>query len=235
MYQTTKTYIRSGMMMAELIDDNPYLLLMLQHFEIDYVARDKTVRQVCETHAIHPLLFMRIGNLYNGFRPEPDQHCTTQDIEALLRFLSNSHVYYKHDKYPEIRSYISQLYQYSHQEEVKLIEAFFDDYFNEVLEHLNYEEQVVFPYFSSLAGMGRQAAFTTMRASEYAEHHSDIETKLSDLKNLLLHHLPVRKEYTIRRKLIFSLLELEYDLKIHSEIEEHILMPLATSLEGEGV
>jgi regulator of cell morphogenesis and NO signaling len=51
------------------------------------------------------------------------------------------------------------------------------------------------------------------------------------LKELLLKYVPVQNDRVLRRKIIVSLFELEYDLAIHSTIEETVLMPLIDRLE----
>ena len=66
---------------------------------------------------------------------------------------------------------------------------------------------------------------------EYRLHHDDIEEKLNDLKNLLIKYLPQKNDQQIRRKLLFSLFEVEYDLNIHSQIEDTILIPLVEKME----
>ena len=66
---------------------------------------------------------------------------------------------------------------------------------------------------------------------QYKDHHDDIEEKLNDLKNLLIKYLPINQDQIVRRKLLFLLSELEFDLKIHSDIEELILIPLTMRLE----
>jgi len=71
----------------------------------------------------------------------------------------------------------------------------------------------------------------TYSVKEYQDHHNDIEEKLTDLKNLLIKYLPQKEDQQIRRKLLFSLFELEYDLNIHSRIEDNILVPLAELME----
>ncbi len=67
--------------------------------------------------------------------------------------------------------------------------------------------------------------------AEYKEHHDDIEEKLDDLKNLLIEYLPLKEGRNMRRRLLFKLFELEHDLRIHSRIEDYILIPLVTSME----
>jgi regulator of cell morphogenesis and NO signaling len=231
MHQTHKTYIKEDMKIVGLIKENPRLLLLLQHLEIDFVVSDKTVLQLCNEHDIPVSLFLLFGNLYNGFHPETSKINTWDDIKIIIRFLKNSHIYYKFDKYPEIIGYIKELQDKTKNGKVKLIENFFMDYFNEVLEHLDYEEETAFPYFISLTQDNNNAVKTTFSVNEYREHHTDIETKLADLKNLLLKHIHVSNELPLRRKLFFSLLELEFDLLIHALIEEKILLPLIEGIE----
>ena len=67
MHYFTATKMNSAMKIAEQIDSNPRLLLMLQHFNIDFRVRDLTVSQLCKEYDISETLFVDIANLYNGF------------------------------------------------------------------------------------------------------------------------------------------------------------------------
>jgi regulator of cell morphogenesis and NO signaling len=219
------------MKMSELIKENPRLLFLLEHFQIDFVVNDKTVYQLCNEYSIPAQLLLQFANLYNGFNPEIKEISSINDILVIIRFLKNSHIYYKTEKYPEIIGYIKELYKKSGNEGVKLIERFFTEYFNEVLEHLDYEDETAFPYFVRLIEQNRHNPRTTFSVNEYREHHTDIETKLADLKNLLLKHICISNEFSLRRKLFLSLLDLEFDLQIHALIEEKILLPLISGVE----
>lgn len=119
--------------------------------------------------------------------------------------------------------------------EMGLVEKFFGEYFKEVTEHLNYENNIVFPYIIGLYDkiINHKHPFNPQKYSvtEYKEHHNDIEEKLNDLKNLLIKYLPQKNDQALRRKLLFCLFELEYDLSIHSQIEDLILIPLVTKME----
>ncbi|HPE34240.1 MAG TPA: hypothetical protein PLI65_05525, partial [Bacteroidales bacterium] len=231
MYQTHRTYIKADMKLSQLIRENPGLLLLLEHFEIDFVVHDKTVSQICIEHEIPIPLFLLFANLYNGFNPEKEDITPVSDIRLIIRFLKNSHEYYKTDKYPEIIQYIKTLQSICMNEEVKLIEQFFTDYFDEVLEHLNYEDEIAFPYFIQLLQNESSDNPSAFSVNEYRLHHTDIETKLADLKNLLLNHIRITDELPLRRRLLFNLFELEFDLQIHALIEEKILLPLISEVE----
>ncbi|MGE5355119.1 MAG: hemerythrin domain-containing protein [Deltaproteobacteria bacterium] len=231
MYKTQKTYINPELKVATLINENPRLLLLLEHLNMDFTIGDKNVTQLCKENSIPIDIFIVFGNLYNGFNQEIKEIQSKDAIQVILRFLKNSHLYYKTDKYPELIGLIRELQDKTGNSEVKLIERFFSDYFGEVLDHLDYEEKIAFPYFLELIEPSSQFTKSEFSVKEYRDHHSDIETKLSDLKNLLLIHIKISDELSLRRKLFFSLLELEFDLMIHALIEEKILLPLIMKVE----
>ncbi len=234
MYQTKKTYIKPEMKVAELIFENPSLQLMMEHFELSYLVNEKTVQQYCDDNKISRQLFVSIANLYNGFHTIEINDFSVKDLVHILKYLKNSHNYYENEKYPEIRALIDKLYLKNDSPEIKLTGKFFDEYFEEVKEHLSYENKTVFPYFNKLLNQidgKRKNPETSFSVNEYSEHHTDIESKLNDLKELLLKHIPVKNDRVLRRKIITGLFELEYDLNVHSMIEELILIPAVRKLE----
>jgi regulator of cell morphogenesis and NO signaling len=233
MYQTKKTFIKPDMKMSDLIFENPSLLLMMEHFDINIAVRNNTVEQICNENHINHELFIAIANLYNGFNIINTENISRPDTELIILFLKNSHRYYLDEKIPEIRDCIGSLYAKNDNTEFRLVENFFDEYSQEVKEHLDYEDTVAFPYFSYLTHDDSNSKSTKFSAEEYRQHHTDIETKLGELKNLLLKHIPLKQDGSLRRKLLTSLFELEYDLTIHSVIEESILIPLIKKIEKQ--
>jgi regulator of cell morphogenesis and NO signaling len=233
MYQTHKTYIKGDMSMADLLLENPALLLFLEHFGIDFAVQDKTVDHICREQALPAHLFLTLANIYNGFQPHQGEIGDTRDITLILRFLKSSHDYYKNDKYLEIKGYIAELQRRSDSREMLLLEEFFMEYFTEVLEHLRYEDEVAFPYFQSLTEPSARTGDAQFSVSEYREHHTDIESALADLKQLLFRHVSVKGALPLRRRLLIALLELEFDLHVHSLIEDSILLPLVELAEQQ--
>lgn len=234
MYHFSKIRVKPYMKMADLIDGNPYLLLMLQHFNIDFRVSDVTVQQLCQQYDISEHLFVSIANLYNGSARKDEQSFTRKDLLQVIDFLKNTHNYYRFDKYPQISTYIQRLQENHPEKELKLLDKFFNEYFREVREHLDYEDEVAFPYFITLLGdADKKSESENYSSSEYSEHHTDIELKLKDLKNLLLKYIKIDNDLDLRRKLFMSLYELEFDLYIHSLIEEAILIPSGVDIERD--
>ncbi len=235
MYHKNNMLIISEMKTSDIIIGNPYLLLMLEHWGINIELRDKTVKQLCNENKISADLFLAIANLFNGFKPSSVTEYSFNDIKTIISYLENSHQYYLKEKYPQIKKYIGEIYKINNHAEILMIEKFFNKYFLEVTEHLDYENEVVFPYVLNLDKQLAQNKFianaSKYSVTEYREHHNDIEEKLNDLKNLLIKYLPHKNDQQIRRELLFCLFELEYDLKIHSQIEDLIFIPLVEKME----
>jgi regulator of cell morphogenesis and NO signaling len=215
--------------------NNPYLLLLLEHFGIEVPLQDRTLNQVCLQYGINIELFLTFANLYNGVNYTPRSPLTIQDTPTIINYLRNSHRYYAEEIYPNILGVIHQMAKVNDFQEMALVPKFFVDYFNDVTEHLEYENKTVYPYIIHLIERIENKVKDDLSIAysvvEYQEHHNDIEEKLNDLKSLLIKYLPPKNDQTIRRKLLFLLSELEYDLNIHSKIEELILIPLVVAME----
>ena len=235
MYLSNRKYITADMKMSDIILENPSILLLMEHFGLNFIVHDKTVKQLCEENNISARVFISFSNLYNGFHLSGDENFSNDDISDIIMYLKNSHNYYENEKYPEIKSYIKELYQKNNCPEIKLIDKFFNEYFEEVKEHLSYENRIAFPYFNDLLNNAASnkdvKQIKDFSVNEYSEHHTDIESKLNDLRELLLKHVPIQNDRVLRRKIVVGLCDLEYDLNIHSAIEETVLMPLISKLE----
>lgn len=233
MYLTKKTYVKPDMKLSGLFFENPYMLLMMEHFNLNFLVYDKSVKTVCAENSINTNIFIDIANLYNGFNELDAKKYSKSDILTIVNFLNKSHNYYKDEKYPQIQGLIEEISAVNETKEIKLIAKFFDEYFDEVVEHLDYEDQVAFPYFLDMLtdtkGTKKENGYS---AKIYSDHHTDIESKLMELKNLLLRHITIEEDSSLRRRLVISLFELDYDLNIHYLIEESALIPLVVKIEN---
>jgi regulator of cell morphogenesis and NO signaling len=229
--------VSANQKLSELVLINPDVLLMIEHFGIEMPFTDKDIAVICEEHKINVGLFTLVSGFYirknivNEYLPVFD------DIDTIIKYLENSHEYYLNEKYPEIVETIKSMSEVNSHKEMALVRKFFDDYFNEVKEHLDYEDKIVFPYvtslYNALQGVEKTVSNTSYSVSEYKTHHNDIEEKLDDLKKLLLKYLPKNNDSKIRRKLLIQITEVEFDLSIHSHIEDKILIPLVSKLETQ--
>ncbi len=226
--------IRSDSKVSDLIEHNPRLLLMLEHWNIPLGLHEKSIEQLCNEYNIESTLFLAVANLYLDIIPDTSQVNKINDIVHVVSFLENSHKHYINEKFPMLTSFISEISDINNHPETELLKRFYNDYLVEVTEHLKYENTIVFPYVMSL--INKSSATDTISGNQYSmadysSHHDDIEEKLADLKNLLIRYLPPYQDMQYRRRLLLTLYELEFDLHIHSLIEELILIPIVERLE----
>lgn len=230
MQNIDKISLNSESLMSDALASNKRLLLLVERFGIGFGIGDGTIAEVCEAQGVVSEVFLSISNIYLGNHYTGSIPVSPEAIACLIRYLQNSHSFYLGEKYPELRGFIAQMKELNPARSMAMVERFFNEYFDEVAEHLNYENEVVFPYILKLLN-GESLSETDFSVDEYKDHHNDIEDKLTDLKSLLIKYMPVEGDGLPRRKLLNSLFELEYDLNIHSMVEDTILIPLVRKME----
>ena len=130
----SKSDIHRDSKLAEIIISQPYIILMLEHFEVSLPVQDITISQICEKHHINEALFIAFTNLYCGKKGIPSLRLTADDAITITRFLATSHRYYLEQIYPEIMQLIEQMR--NRISTTKQLVSLFTDYFKEVTTHL---------------------------------------------------------------------------------------------------
>lgn len=220
---------------ADSVIENDYLLLLLEHFKISIPVQNLSFEQLSKLYQIREELLLAFANLYNGRTSIAELNLDADDAITIINFLKTSHSFYSEQLYPEAMHLISQMEELNSHKEMKLVMMFFTDYFSEVRNHFDYENNTFHPYVQHLANNINNKTNhnfgKTYSVNDYQDNHDDIEEKLKDLKSLLVKYLPVDRDANVRRKLLMLLTQIQYDLMIHSYIEELILMPLTAKLE----
>jgi regulator of cell morphogenesis and NO signaling len=206
--------------------------LVAENFDIEHIDKEASIAEICRKKGINTDLFLLVSNLHNGFYTNNFDFITPNDLPSIIRYLKRGHDYYRLEKYPEIVSLIHEIKKHDSSGIIAVIDAYFNEYFGEVVEHIDYEENIAFPYFLGLAGYTTPIERADYSTDEYREHHTDIESKLETFKDFFIHHLNDKTLAGFKRKILLSIAELEFELKIHAHIEDTILIPLTTQLEN---
>lgn len=214
---------------ADIVLQNYNQVLLLEHFSLPLMVQGKTVKEICSEYGINPSLYLAFVDLFNGEGISSDLDIGKDDAQCLINFLHNCHKFYMEEKVPKIKEYVWKISQTGQTSGIKLLVDFTEDYVQELAEHFDYEDKTVFPYVLALSkGEPHKAAYSI---TEYKSRHENVDSKLADLKELLIKYLRFNDESHLRRKLLNCLFEMEYDLKIHSHIEDSVLIPLVERLE----
>jgi len=231
-----------NMRMADLIHADYHLIPIIGHFNIEYGFGNKTVKDVCESNGINVWFFLEIINLFHNSQYFPSEALQNFNTSLIIQYLSNTHQFYLGVKIPEIEEYIDEMERKLTKEgarNVKLLSGFFKNYKEELQSHFQSEESEVFPYVMSLEAAVDKGTYDddlltaigTDPVLKFDRIHNNLESNLSDLKNLIIRHLPPLICRELFQKLLTELYSLEEDLEKHTRIEEKVLVPKVKYLE----
>lgn len=215
--------------MAELVSQYHIIVLLLPRFGIQLGFGDKSVEKVCDIYGVDIDLFLDICHIYA--KPDyllADKYMSNHQMEFLLSYLKLSHQYYLEEQLPHISNHINLLAAKLPPSQCRTLKDFIQKYEEEVEKHFNYEEKTVFPYIHSLL---EQMQTNTYNIDTFKKNHSNINDQLDDLTNIIIKYLPGDTLQGERISVIFDLFQLADDIKKHTLIEEHILIPTVTALE----
>lgn len=225
------TIYNKRMKMAELVANDISLLSILQRLNITLGFGEATVAEVCAQHNISTDLFLMICNIYSfrDYQPQIDT-LTDDDIRNITTYLRASHKYYSTICFPALHNNIHKMVKELDDVSRRLIDKFYDDYDNEVNNHFQYEEEIVFPYIENLLN-NRQNDNSEYNISLFEHNHGNVNEKLNDLSNIIIKYL--NKDYTsqLRFEILSEIHLIGNDLLKHSNIENKLLVPLVEKIE----
>ncbi len=232
--------IHKRIKMADLIHLNYHILPIINRFGIFLGFGDKTIEQVCRERQINVDFFLEIVNVFLFDDYFPAENLKHFDIHDIVEYLKKSHKYFLDIKLLGIEKKINDLIDFccsENSQKIELIRNFYLQYKNELIEHIKYEDEVIYPYVLWLAknenNKNHYDKRPDFKISMYLENHSDIEVKIFDLKNLIIKYLELPKQTELTNEILFDLFDFEKDIIDHQRIEEKVLVPKALEIENK--
>lgn len=216
---------------ADIIEQDYKQVLLLEHLGIPLIVKEKTVADICKDNNINPDLYLHFAMLFANKLPNDVPDFNSDDIKCIVKYLKNCHNYYLNERANKIIHYVKLISEETNCTGIRLLEDFVKNYIDEIKKHFSYENDIVFPYMISLANKDNKPA--NYSVIDYKHHHDNIDETLADIKGLLIKYLPFEDNKHLRRKLLNCLFDLEHDLKIHTLIEDTVLIPLVEKFEGK--
>jgi len=220
--------------MVNLVRKNYKLLPVLNRFGISLGFKDKTVAEICEEKNVEINFFLAIINTYHNEDYFPRQELLSFSPLLIIRYLKETHQYYINYVLPKLEKQLDTLISGCSEqcEELSMIDAFYKRYKKELLNHLEEEEEKVFPYAKALVNQTDVEKFN-YKIKEFEKEHTNVEEQLNDLKNLLLKYLtPVYKDNDCN-EFLTTLFKFEKDITDHARIEDAILVVQVEKMEKE--
>ncbi len=211
--------------MRELIRDNAMLLPAISRFDIAFGFGDRPVRQVCAENGVDTGTFLSVCNLLSGYGVDAE----AVELTSLMGYLKRAHTSFLDVTLPRIRHLLIEGINYSSTNEVSLLLIrFFDDYVEEVKNHMAHENDVIFRYVEGLLAGRADDAFCIGR---FTAGHGPMAEKLNELKDIFIYHYKQRENARLSAAL-FDIIMCERDLMAHFEVENRLFVPAVERLES---
>lgn len=215
--------------MRDLIEDNSLLLMVMNRFGISLGFGDKSVKEICDMQHVDVSTFLVVANFVSKKIYE-DGRAPLLSLASLIDYLKRAHSYFLDYNLPTIRRRLIESIDCSGADDVALlILRFYDEYVTEVRRHMEYENETVFAYVSELLN-GRLDKDYSIQV--FANKHNHIETKLEELKNIIIRYYPQQGNNRLT-SVLFDIINCEEDLMLHCMVEDQLFVPVVSQTEAE--
>jgi len=216
--------------MSDLIKEDHSLLLVISRFGLSLGFGDKTVKEVCDTNDIDCYTFLAVVNFLSEGNFAIANTNEDISIEAIVNYLRNAHSYFLGFKLPAIRKKLLEAVNVADQNIPYdiIFMKFFDEYVSEVQKHMEYEDKTVFPYALQLQNGQKNAKY---KISVFHSRHNEIDSKLEELKNLLIKYYPAKEGNHLLTEVLFDILSCEIDIASHNRVEDYLFVPAIEAIE----
>ena len=210
--------------LREMLEEYPRLLGVTSRFGISFGFGDRTVAEVCSADNVDRDSFLAVCN----FLCFQGKIVGEISLPSLMGYLRKAHTHFLDFLLPAIRRKLIDAINRSTINDVAfLLLKFFDEYVEEVRNHMNHENDEVFTYVSRLLDGEVSASF---RITDYSHGHGSMAEKLSALKDIFIRHYHV-KDNEILTSALMDIIECGRELESHCEIENRVFVPAVERLE----
>lgn len=182
-----------------------------------------------------------ILDLYIDDRDFPYQKIRKFSVGEILTYLQATHRYYLTKKLPEIEQSLLHIFSRFGKTHELLAELcfFFNDYRNDLIEHIKMEEREFFPYIKRLvkAAQGElpaeevKALLSKASIAQFTDHHDSIEDELKEVSKIIKRYSEYETTPFPYRIFLNQVELFELELRKHAIIEDHVLVPMAREIE----
>ena len=226
--------VYATMRLIEVVEEHPSLIPVINRFGIRLGLGDKSVRTLCEEHALDTDFLLTILNTYLNEEYFPEKKLQTFHISLLIDYLTKTNQDYLRYQLPNIERHLGYFIQQSPQgnQSLALLGRFFASFKAKLIARIQEDEERRFPYCHQLM-KGHLSSEFAKGLQQPADHPTEdpIEALLEDLKSIMVKHLTGAFDDNLCYAVLFAICSLEKDIKQHNRIRYRILLPMITSME----
>jgi len=225
---------------GEIVAENIKAAHVLKENKIDFCCGgEKEIYEVCKKKKINYSELKK--KLISIDYPKKKFNYNSWDLNFLIEHIINVHHKYVKESITIIREYcrkVSRVHGHHYKEVVK-IENNFNELAVELINHMNKEEVILFPYIKRLISIKKfkniepnpifRSVINPIRMLEY--EHKFASQILKYIKKDSNNYNPPKESCNTHRALYSKLEEFEQELFVHIHLENNILHPKAITLE----
>jgi iron-sulfur cluster repair protein YtfE (RIC family) len=209
-------------------------LFEIEHFAKDYAAQRYEKEELLSAEIQN---FMnQVGNVFSNTSSSQLGKLDDYNPALVLQYLRKSHRLYLNSTLCEIEQTLDWLALEigSTSPYLKLMTLFLLDYRTQLTQHIQNEENQLFPLLDRLFAFGATdlspEEINTIQSFQDGHHATEIDLLM--LRRVLREYLGSGEHYSSFRVLLNRLKSLELDLHVHHQLEEEVLLPLALKKLG---
>lgn len=230
--------ITENNIIGELVAKDYRTASIFKKYKIDFCCKgDRTIEQACEKKKVDiENLVTELNKLENSNQSE-NINFNTWDVDLLIDYIEKKYHRYIREKTPEISAYIKKvaLVHGHHRPELLTIRDLFLEGVEDLLSHLEKEEQILFPFAKNLM---EQKEFDTPFFGNVnnpincmKEEHSNEGERYEKIAQLSNNYTPPAEACNTYKVVYAQLQEFEDMLHQHVHLENNILFPKIVELE----
>lgn len=206
--------------LSDLINQNIDLLPIIHRLGVSTNIGEHSIYELCSLNHKDVGFTLGILNTYSSadYFPKPDE----LEIQPLIDFLLKTHQYHKSVTIPKLYGIIEQLKQLMPAARLlTIVEKYLNQYIKKLIQHIDFEEAEIFPLVHQEYGNGSKS----LKFRKLFKQHTNVENEISDLKIIILKHIPAEIDINLLHDLLHTLSHFEKEQLDHARFEDKILIP----------
>jgi len=220
---------------GEIVADDFRAALIFKSNNIDFCCGGKkSLEEACHEKGVDPLKIVALLEENAIIPANPSQDFKNWKLDFLCDYVVNTHHRYVLKTMPDLVFYTQKIANVHGDNHPELVEvaALFAQINLELLQHLQKEEEVLFPAIKSvLANNDRESKELIVSEISRMSSEHEFAGGAMDQINELTHHYKLPEDACSTYQVTFKLLDqFEDDLHVHVHLENNILYPKALKL-----
>lgn len=226
---------------ADVVNDNIKTADIFKKYGIDFCCGGGiSIAKACEKNNTNvEQLLSELKSI--AHKLIPSQNFNKWELDFLIDYIVHTHHSYVLEAIELLDAYsakVSKVHGENHPPVLE-IERLYNQVKNELLQHMQKEERILFPYIKELIKLKKEncpiinSHFGSVRnpINMMNAEHEMAGDKFKEIANLTMNYVPPEWACNTFKALYAKLNEFEQDLHLHVHLENNILFPKAIELE----